>query len=70
MKALKCDLCDAKIQGEDFDSWFKAAHAHWISDHADMMKAMAGKPKEEGAQWMAAARAKFDAASSPDVMEV
>ena len=62
MKALKCDLCDIKIEGEDFDSWFKAARSHWASNHADVMKAMAGKPKEEGYKWMADAKVKFDAA--------
>ena len=62
MKALKCDLCETDIEGEDFDAWFKAAHAHWTTSHADVMKAMAGKPKEEGVKWMANAKAKFDAA--------
>jgi hypothetical protein len=62
MKTLKCDLCEIEIEGEDFDSWFKAAHAHWTSNHADAMKAMEGRPKEEGEKWMAEAKKKFDAA--------
>ena len=62
MKTLKCDLCEAEIEGADFDSWFKAAHAHWTSNHPDAMKAMEGKPKEEGEKWMAEAKKKFDAA--------
>ena len=62
MKTLKCDLCEAEIEGADFDSWFKAAHAHWTSNHADAMKAMEGRPKEEGEKWMAEAKKKFDAA--------
>ncbi len=62
MKTLKCDLCEAEIEGEDFDSWFKAAHAHWTSNHADAMKAMEGRPKEEGEKWMVEAKKKFDAA--------
>ena len=62
MKTLKCEICGADIKGEDFGSWFKAAHAHWASKHADEMKAMERKPKEEGEKWMAEAKKKFDAA--------
>ncbi len=62
MKTLKCDLCETKIAGADFDSWFKTAHAHWTSNHADVMKAMEGKPKEEGEKWMAEAKKRFEAA--------
>ena len=62
MKTLKCEICNADIQGENFDAWFKAAHAHWSAAHADLMKAMQGKPKEEGMKWMAEAKKKFEAA--------
>jgi len=62
MKTLKCEICDADIQGEDFDGWFQAARTHWMAEHADVMKAMAGKPKEEGEKWMAEAKRQFDAA--------
>lgn len=62
MKTLKCDICDTDIQGEDFDAWFQAARGHWGAEHADVMKAMAGKPKEEGEKWMAEAKKRFDAA--------
>lgn len=62
MKSLKCDACEFKAQGATFDDWFKAMHAHYTAEHADLMKAMAGKPKEEGEKWMAEAKAKFDAA--------
>ena len=64
MKTLQCDLCEMRIEGEDFDSWCKAAHAHWTSSHADAMKAMAGRPKEEGDKWMADAKAKFEACNN------
>ena len=62
MKTLKCDLCDADIQGEDFEAWFKAAYAHWTAEHGDVMKQMADKPKEEGEKWMADAKKRFEAA--------
>ncbi len=62
MKYLKCDVCDFVGQGETFDEWFQAMHVHYTSAHADLMKAMEGKPKEEGEKWMAQAKAKFDAA--------
>ncbi len=62
MKTLKCDICDTNIQGEDFDAWFKAARAHWGAEHANVMKEMAGKPKEEGEKWMAEAKKRFEAA--------
>ena len=61
MKTLPCDVCDEAIEGETFDDWFKAMHAHYTTAHADVMAAMAGKPKEEGMKWMEEARAKFDA---------
>lgn len=64
MKSLKCDLCEFKAQGETFDDWFKAMLAHYTAQHADWMKAMAGKPgaKEEQEKWLAEAKAKFAAA--------
>ena len=62
MKSLKCDVCKFEAQGEDFEAWFKAMYAHYVSDHADIMKAMEGKSKEEGEKWMADAKARFDAA--------
>ena len=62
MKSLKCDACEFEAQGETFDAWFKAMHAHYMIVHADLMKEMMGKPKEEGEKWMAEAKAKFDAA--------
>ena len=62
MKTLKCDVCDSDIQGEDFDAWFKAARDHWMAEHADLMKEMEGKPKEEGEKWMAEAKRRFEAA--------
>lgn len=65
MKSLKCDLCESEIQGETFDNWFKAMHAHWTVEHADKMKEMQETgTKEEGEKWMADAKAKFDAAPS------
>lgn len=62
MKTLKCDVCSVGIDGQDFDAWFKAAHAHWIKDHATLMKEMESRPKEEGEKWMAEAKARFEAA--------
>ena len=64
MKTLKCEVCGADIQGEDFDSWFKAARGHWGAIHADVMKKMGEQPnaKEEQGKWMAEAKKKFDAA--------
>jgi hypothetical protein len=60
MKTLKCDFCQTKIEGENFDSWFKAVNAHWTSKHADVLKAIEGKP--EGEEWVADAKKKFEAA--------
>ncbi len=62
MKTMKCDACDLDIPGEDFDAWFKAAFAHYNEAHADMMKEMEGKPKEEGEKWMAEAKKRFEEA--------
>jgi len=63
MRSLKCDVCEFEGQGETFADWFKTMHAHYVAKHADLMKTMEGKPKEEGEKWMAEAKAKFDAAS-------
>lgn len=63
MKSLKCDVCEVKIQGETFEDWFEAMHTHYATVHADLMKEMMGRPKEEGEKWMAEAKAKFDAAT-------
>ena len=64
MKTLKCEICSADIQGADFDSWFKAAHAHWGVNHSDVMKKMGENPnaKEEQMKWMDDAKRKFEAA--------
>jgi len=61
MKSMKCDICDDSFEAEDFDGWFKQMFAHYNQDHADVMKGMEGKPKEEGERWMADAKAKFNA---------
>jgi hypothetical protein len=38
-------------------------HGHWATAHADKMKEMQETgTKEEGEQWMATAKAKFEAA--------
>ncbi|KKU28799.1 MAG: hypothetical protein UX42_C0007G0014 [Microgenomates group bacterium GW2011_GWC1_46_20] len=62
MKSLKCDVCEFMAQGETFEDWFGAMHEHYTTAHADLMKAMEGKPKEEGEKWMAETKAKFDVA--------
>lgn len=62
MTTLSCDVCGRGVSGETFEDWFKQMHAHYTTEHADVMAAMAGKPKSEGAQWMANAKARFDAA--------
>ncbi len=63
MKSVSCDLCDVKVQGETFEEWFKAMHAHYTTAHADVMKQKQETgTKEEGEKWMADAKARFDAA--------
>ncbi len=62
MKTLSCDLCDVSFDAETFEQWFQQMLSHYKSDHADFMAAAADKPKEEGAKWMAEARARFDGA--------
>ncbi len=48
MKTLPCDICDVPVEGETFDEWFKAMHTHYMSEHADLMKDMMSRSKEEG----------------------
>jgi hypothetical protein len=61
MKTLSCDICPREFSAETFDDWFKQMQGHYMSDHADVMAANAGKSKEEGMQWMADMKAKFEA---------
>lgn len=63
MTTLSCDMCSRVFTAGTFDDWFKQMYAHYMADHADVMAGMANKPKSEGAQWMAAAKARFDEAS-------
>lgn len=62
MKTLPCDVCGRGLSAETFEGWFKQMYAHYATDHADVMAGMAGKPKSEGEQWMANAKARFEAA--------
>ena len=62
MKTLKCDICDTSFEAENFEAWFKAMHSHYMTTHADIMKAMGDKPKEEGEKWMAEAKKRFESA--------
>ncbi len=62
MKTLSCDLCSRDFSAASFDEWFKQMYTHYMTDHADVMAGMASRPKSEGEQWMAAAKARFDAA--------
>jgi len=62
MKTLSCDMCDSEFTAETFDDWFKQMMGHYMSDHADFMEASKNKSKEEGEKWMAAAKARFEAA--------
>jgi len=59
MKSLPCDFCDVHIDGENFDEWMKAAHAHYGPTHADKLE---GVSEEDKTKWAAEARTKFEAA--------
>ena len=63
MKTLSCDLCSRTFTAQTFDDWFKQMRGHYMADHAEFMAAAATKSKAEGEQWMAAAKARFEAAS-------
>ena len=61
MKSLQCDACAFRAQGNTFEEWFKAMQVHYANDHRDLMDAMKQRSKEDGARWMVAAKARFDA---------
>ncbi len=61
MKTLKCDLCDHEAQGATFEEWMEALQPHYVEAHADVMKDPS-KTKQDMDNWMAANRARFDAA--------
>ena len=62
MKTLPCDGRERDFSAETFEDWFKQMYAHYTADHADLMAAMAGRPKSEGEQWVADAKTRFAAA--------
>ncbi len=49
------------MDGETFEDWMKASHAHYGVAHAEVMQDTS-KTKEDGERWMAEASARFDAA--------
>lgn len=61
MKTLKCDLCEVTAQGETFQDWMKALHAHYMEAHPEVMNDTS-KPKEDMDKWMVENKARFDAA--------
>lgn len=61
MKTLGCDLCDDEFSAKTFDDWFDQMKAHYMSAHTEVMKANAGKSREEGMKWMADMKARFEA---------
>jgi hypothetical protein len=61
MKTLKCDLCEAMVEGETFEEWMNALYPHYNVAHAEIM-ADSSKTKEDGEKWMAENRARFEAA--------
>ncbi|PCJ99470.1 MAG: hypothetical protein COA45_05390 [Zetaproteobacteria bacterium] len=60
MKTLSCDICETTFSAEDFDGWFKQMVGHYIVEHAEVMEAAKDKSKEEGEEWMAAAKQRFE----------
>ncbi|MFT7565652.1 MAG: hypothetical protein ACI8V7_000666 [Candidatus Paceibacteria bacterium] len=59
MKSLKCDFCESNIEGEDFESFMKEAHAHYGSVHADKLEAISDEDK---AKWVEETKVKFEEA--------
>ncbi len=62
MKKLSCDICNVEFTADTFDGWFQQMMPHYMADHADVMAANKDKTKEEGAQWMAVAKTRFEEA--------
>lgn len=54
-------MCEKTFSDESFDGWFGQMREHYMSDHKDFMAQSANKTKEEGMQWMADMKAKFEA---------
>ncbi|NVK25956.1 MAG: hypothetical protein HWE10_13600 [Gammaproteobacteria bacterium] len=61
MKTMPCDLCSKPFTADTFDEWFKLMQTHYMEEHADFMEQAKNKTKEEGMQWMADMKAKFEA---------
>jgi hypothetical protein len=61
MKTLKCDLCEATVQGETFEEWMQALMPHYMESHVDVIN----NPKngeEEQQKWIRENKARFDQA--------
>jgi hypothetical protein len=61
MKTLKCDLCEATVQGETFEEWMNALKPHYMQDHLDVIQDPKNG-KEEMAKWMVENKARFEVA--------
>ncbi len=61
MKTLKCDLCEATVQGETFEQWMKALMPHYMEAHSDVMS-NPNKTKEDQEKWMMENKARFEIA--------
>lgn len=61
MKTLKCDLCAATADGENFEAWMGALMPHYMQAHADVMNDPKNG-KEEQQKWMRENKARFDLA--------
>jgi len=61
VKTLKCDLCEETAEGGTFDAWMQALMPHYVAAHADVMHD-SSKTNEDLEKWMAANRARFEAA--------
>lgn len=64
MKILKCDLCEATVEGETFEEWMTALMPHYMEVHADVMKDAGEKNEDEQKahqdKWMVENRARFE----------
>ena len=63
MKSMKCDMCDASFEAENFEGWMEQMKSHYAEAHQDVMQGKMGLSPEEKQQemmrWMNDARERF-----------
>jgi hypothetical protein len=64
MKSMKCDVCEATFQADDFSGWMEQMKGHYVEAHKDVMSSEDTGSMEQNMQkmlaWMNEMKAKWE----------